>query len=122
MGSSGAALLIQGEATVATTPHVLDADTNYLEQYEAAEAGKKFALVRHWIEHEPIGFFRELREKRPVFVALPCTLVSRLDDVIDVLSQPISATWGLPYQNHFGTAEEARQRSRRFNATAVGDG
>ena len=62
--------------------------TNYLAQYDAASDTEKFALVRCWIDTEPLPFFAELREKRPVLVTPICTLVTRLHDVIDVFSQP----------------------------------
>src|SRR5437870_2836978 len=74
-----------------STTHVLtSASTNYLAQYDAASADRKFPLVRGWIDNEPLPFFRELREKRPVFATPLCTLVTRLNDVIELLGQPKS--------------------------------
>ena len=49
--------------------------TNYLEQFDAAPDAAKYPLVRGWIDTEPLPFFKELREKRPVLVTLVCTLV-----------------------------------------------
>ena len=40
------------------------------------------------MDTEPLPFFKELREKRPVLVTPVCTLVSRYDDVCEVLSMP----------------------------------
>ncbi len=62
--------------------------TNYLEQYDAAAEADKFSLVRKWLDTEPLPFFKELREKRPVLVTPECTLLARFDDVTEVLDEP----------------------------------
>jgi len=62
--------------------------TNYLAQYDAAADADKFPLVRRWIDTEPLPFFKELREKRPVLVTPACTLLMRFDDVTEVLNMP----------------------------------
>jgi cytochrome P450 len=61
---------------------------NYLEQFDAAAPADRFPLVRRWIDNEPLEFFKELREKRPILVTPVCTLVALYDDVIDVLNMP----------------------------------
>ncbi len=60
----------------------------YLEQYDAAPEAEKFPLVRHWIDTQPLPFFKELREKRPVFITRACTLLTRFDDVTEALNMP----------------------------------
>src|ERR1700693_1468097 len=55
--------------------------TDYLEQFDAAAAADKYPLVRRWIDSEPLPFFKELREKRPILVTPVCTLLTRFDDV-----------------------------------------
>ena len=62
--------------------------TNYLEQYDAAADADKFPLVRRWLDTEPLPFFKELREHRPILVTPACTLVTRFDDVTEVLNMP----------------------------------
>jgi cytochrome P450 len=62
--------------------------TNYLKQYDAAADADKFPLVRRWMDNEPLPFFKELREKRPILVTPACTLVTRFDDVTEVLNMP----------------------------------
>lgn len=62
--------------------------TNYLEQYDAAAEADKFPLVRKWLDTEPLPFFKELREQRPILVTPACTLVARFDDVTEVLNLP----------------------------------
>lgn len=59
--------------------------TNYLEQYDAAAEADKFSLVRRWIDTEPLPFFKELRDKRPILVTPKGTLVTRFDDVREIL-------------------------------------
>ncbi|SFE37719.1 cytochrome P450 [Nitrosomonas sp. Nm166] len=64
----------------------MNTDTSYLEQYDTAADADKFPLVRRWIDTEPLPFFRELREKRPILVTPKCTLVTRFDDVREILT------------------------------------
>ena len=61
---------------------------NYLEQYDAAADADKSLLARRWIDAEPLPFFKELREKRPILVTPKFTLVTRFDDVREVLNMP----------------------------------
>ena len=62
--------------------------SHYLEQYDAAADTDKSRLVRRWIDTEPLPFFKELREKRPILVTPKFTLVTRFDDVREVLNMP----------------------------------
>ncbi|MGD0959733.1 MAG: cytochrome P450 [Methylomonas sp.] len=62
--------------------------TNYLEQYDAAADADKFRLVYQWMWHEPVSFFKELRENRPILVTPEATIISRFDDVVNVLNMP----------------------------------
>jgi len=62
--------------------------SHYLEQYDAAADADKSPLVRRWIDTEPLPFFKELREKRPIMVTPRFTLVTRFDDVREVLNMP----------------------------------
>lgn len=62
--------------------------TNYLERYDAAADADKFPLVRRWMDSEPLPFFKELREKRPILVTPECTLLALYDDVTEVLDMP----------------------------------
>ncbi|HEY6798673.1 MAG TPA: cytochrome P450 [Kineosporiaceae bacterium] len=60
---------------------------NYLEQYGSAPESERAALVGQWIRTEWRPFFKELRERRPVFATPGITLVTRFADVIEVLSR-----------------------------------
>ena len=62
--------------------------TSYLAQLDLLAADQRFPLVRRWIDTEPIPFFKELREARPILETPVCTLVTRFDDVIEVLGMP----------------------------------
>lgn len=62
--------------------------SHYLEQYDAAADADKSLLARRWIDTEPLPFFKELREKRPILVTPKFTLVTRFDDVREVLNMP----------------------------------
>ena len=61
---------------------------SYLAHYDAAADAQKFALVHRWMTNEPLPFFEELREARPILVTPECTLVTRFDDVREVLLLP----------------------------------
>ncbi|GAA2727070.1 cytochrome P450 [Actinocorallia aurantiaca] len=59
----------------------------YLEKYDALSGDReKVALVSGWIRTDTFPFFRELRERRPIFVTPGFTLVTRFPDVMEVLS------------------------------------
>jgi cytochrome P450 len=64
--------------------------TSYLERYDATPEAEKWRLARGWIDDgtEALPFFKELREKRPVFVTPACTLLARYDDIIEALNMP----------------------------------
>src|SRR5882762_6914534 len=63
--------------------------TNYLQQFDAAADADKWPLVRRWIDTDPLPFFKELREKRPILVTPLCTLLTLFDDVTEVLNMPL---------------------------------
>jgi hypothetical protein len=62
--------------------------TDYLAQLDAAEDDQKFNLVRAWIASEPLAFFKVLRQQRPILQTDMATLITRLDDCVEVLNQP----------------------------------
>lgn len=62
--------------------------TDYLRWLDATPEAEKYPLVRHWIDNEPFPFFKELRGHRPILVTSVATLVTRLDDCLEVLNQP----------------------------------
>jgi cytochrome P450 len=62
--------------------------TDYLAKYDQALPADKFPLVRGWLDNDPIPFFRELREHRPILVTPECTLVTLFDDVTELLNLP----------------------------------
>ena len=61
---------------------------NYLKLYDAAAEADKYPLVRKWMKEEPLPFFKQLREERPILVTPECTLVSKFTDVRDILQMP----------------------------------
>jgi len=71
-----------------STPTATHARTDYLALCEAATDAEKFPLVRRWIDNEPLPFFAQLRDQRPVLATPVATIVARLADVTEVLSQP----------------------------------
>jgi cytochrome P450 len=62
--------------------------TSYLEQYDAAAEADKSFLARRWIDTEPLPFFKELRQKRPILITPKFTLITRFDDCREVLNMP----------------------------------
>jgi cytochrome P450 len=61
---------------------------DYLKEYDAAAPGEKYPLVRRWMKTEPLPFFQQLREQRPILVTPECTLVTRFSDLTDVMQMP----------------------------------
>ena len=62
--------------------------TSYLEQYDAATDADKPYLARRWMDTEPLPFFKELREKRPILITPKFTLITRFDDCREILNMP----------------------------------
>jgi len=61
---------------------------NYLDLCDHEPAATRLALVRKIMADDPLGFFKELRARRPVLVLPECTLIARYDDVIELLNMP----------------------------------
>jgi cytochrome P450 len=75
-------------APQATTMSASTGGSSYLERYDAASESEKYPLARGWIDKEPLPFFKELREKRPILVTPKATILALYDDVIEVLGMP----------------------------------
>lgn len=61
---------------------------DYLAEYDSAAPADKYPLVHRWMMNEPLPFFKQLREQRPILVTPECVLVSRYTDAIDLLQMP----------------------------------
>lgn len=61
---------------------------SYLKRYDETAEADKFPLVYKWMWEESLPFFKELRENRPILVTPEVTIVTRFDDVTDVLNMP----------------------------------
>jgi cytochrome P450 len=61
---------------------------DYLAVYDAAADAEKYPLVQKWMKTEPLPFFKQLREQRPVLVTPECTLLALFTDVRDALQMP----------------------------------
>ncbi len=62
--------------------------TNYLERYDREPDLTKWQLIRQFMQDDPLGFFKELRNNRPILVASEATLLALFDDVIEMLNMP----------------------------------
>jgi cytochrome P450 len=58
---------------------------SYLQQFDATPAAERWKLVRGWIFNEPLPFFAELRQNRPVLVLPGMTLATQFDDCREIL-------------------------------------
>jgi len=61
---------------------------DYLKDYDATPESKKLPLVRQWMRSEPLPFFKQLREQRPILVTPECTLISLYGDLTDIMQMP----------------------------------
>lgn len=58
---------------------------SYLERFEETPDAERWRLVRQWMFAEPLSFFAELREHRPVLVTPEATLVVGFADCTEIL-------------------------------------
>lgn len=58
---------------------------SYLERFDAAAADQRWPMARQWLFEEPLPFFAELRQKRPILVTPQVTLATRYSDVNMIL-------------------------------------
>ncbi len=61
---------------------------DYLKEYDATAEDKKFPLVYGWMKTEPLPFFKQLREQRPILVTPEATIITLFEDVRDTLMLP----------------------------------
>jgi cytochrome P450 len=59
--------------------------TSYLKRFDATLAAERWRLVRGWIFAEPLPFFAELREHRPILTMPELTLASKFNDCDEIL-------------------------------------
>src|SRR3954466_9406218 len=61
---------------------------DYLREYDAAPDAQKYLLARGWMQSEPLPFFKQLREQRPILVTSECTMVALYSNLTDVMQMP----------------------------------
>lgn len=64
------------------------ATASYLDRYDREPAETRWKLIRQFMAEDPLGFFKELRLRRPILVTPECTLLALYDDVIEMLGMP----------------------------------
>lgn len=74
---------------------------DYLAEYDAAPEDQQYPLAKHWMETEPLPFFKQLREQRPLLATPECVLVARHHDITHMLSMPKVFTMAL-YRDKMG--------------------
>ena len=91
---------------------------SYLQRFDATPAEGRWPLVRGWIFNEPLPFFAELRQERPILVMNELTLVARFSDCTQVLQRydTFSVALYKPKQGSYwmaqdDTAEHWREKS-----------
>jgi cytochrome P450 len=60
---------------------------SYLQRFDATSAEGRWPLVRGWIFNEPLPFFAELRQERPILAMKELTLATRFNDCTQVLQR-----------------------------------
>jgi cytochrome P450 len=58
---------------------------SYLQRFDVAAVAERWPLVRGWMIGEPLPFYAELRQKRPILVMPELTLATRFDDCTEIL-------------------------------------
>lgn len=69
--------------------------THHLKQYDAAADADKFPLARHWMDTEPLAFFKELREKRPILVMPSIRAQGSVDYKSGPFPEQYDLSWGV---------------------------
>jgi cytochrome P450 len=59
----------------------------YLQRFDATPVAERWKLVRGWIFHEPLPFFAELRQERPILAMPEVTLAARFDDCLTIFNR-----------------------------------
>jgi cytochrome P450 len=59
----------------------------YLQRFDATPEAQRWPLVRGWIFNEPLPFFAELRQDRPILAMPEVTLAARFDDCIEIFKR-----------------------------------
>jgi hypothetical protein len=92
--------------------------TNYLDKLDAATPSEQWKIARECLFGDPLPFFAELRERRPVLTMKEVTLATRFSDCNLILRRPL--TFGVdlykPKQGSYfmaqdDTAEHWREKS-----------
>lgn len=84
----------------------LSSKTPYLDIYDKASERDKYPLVQKWMKDDPLVFFKELRNHRPILVTPECTLVSNFTDIRDILQMPLIFTVDL-YKPKMGAVDKS---------------
>lgn len=87
------------------TEPMLAGSRDYLAEYDATPEADKYPLVLKWMKTEPLPFFKQLREQRPILVTPECALVANFTDVRDMLQMPKIFTVDL-YKPKMGVTED----------------
>lgn len=61
---------------------------DYIALYDATPEDEKFPLVYEWMKTEPLAFFKQLRQQRPILVTPEATIITLFEDVRDTLMMP----------------------------------
>lgn len=78
---------------------------DYLQALSVVSDDEKYPLIQQWMKTEPLPFFKQLREQKPILVTNECVLVARFDDVRDMLQMPKIFTVDL-YKPKMGVTSE----------------
>jgi cytochrome P450 len=79
-----------------------------LAKYDEGTSAQRKKWVRKWLDEKPRAFAQELRESRPILRTPLGVLVSRFEDIIEVLRLPDTYTVGLykPKMGDFMLAQD----------------
>lgn len=61
---------------------------NYLEKLDAANPADQLQMAMDWMYSEPLSFFKQMREQRPIMTVPGAVLLARYEDVVEVLTLP----------------------------------
>lgn len=82
--------------------------TNYLQTFDATPVANRWPLVRGWMFSNPLEFYSELRDRRPILVMPEVTLATRFDDCTEILRRhdDFSVALYRPKQGEYWMAQD----------------
>ncbi|MFL0811340.1 MAG: cytochrome P450 [Agarilytica sp.] len=86
---------VEEQISPISSAEVTASSDRFLDDYDAAPDDEKYPLARKWMDEQPLELFKQLRNERPILVTPEATIVTKFNDVRDILQMPTVFTVNL---------------------------